>query len=146
MGISIAQYEQMLAENPEVKANEQGATAPTEAQEQIRLIAWVDANMHICPQLRWLFHPANGEYRHPATAGRLKAMGVRPGVPDIILPVNSKGYVGMAIELKRSDGSNKATAGQSEWLHFLRREGWQTHVCYGAAEAIAAIKQYMGME
>lgn len=51
---------------------------PTEAQEQAFLFDWIDANIGNYPPLRWAFHPANGEYRHPATAARLKTMGVRP--------------------------------------------------------------------
>lgn len=49
----------------------------------------------------WLwFHPANGEYRDKATAGRLKRMGVRPGVSDFILIAPPAGRV-HALELKR---------------------------------------------
>ena len=30
------------------------------------------------------FHPANGGYRRPVEAARLKGLGVRPGVPDVV--------------------------------------------------------------
>ena len=123
--------------------------APTEATEQIALFAWMAANEHRYPALAWAFHPANGEYRHPATAGRLKAMGVRPGVPDVLLPCivqdTTAGveYVGLAIELKRSDHSNKPTSEQSEWLSWLDSQHWRCVVCYGAKEAINVICEYL---
>jgi hypothetical protein len=125
------------------------AKAPTETTEQIALFAWIDANAHRHPALAWVFHPANGEYRHPATAGRLKAMGVRPGVPDVLLPCIAKDavagveYVGLAIELKRSDHSNNPTVQQNEWLSWLDSQQWRCVVCYGAAEAINVICEYL---
>lgn len=46
----------------------------------------------VVDHLRWRahedvvwWHTPNGEARHRATAGRLKAMGVLPGVPDLLL-------------------------------------------------------------
>jgi hypothetical protein len=123
--------------------------APTEATEQMALFAWMAANEHIYPALRWAFHPANGEYRHPATAGRLKAMGVRPGVPDVLLPFHAydagvdRLYTGLAIELKRSDHSNHATPEQEEWLSWLDSQDWRCVVCYGAQEAIKVIRGYL---
>ena len=48
------------------------------------------------------FHVPNGEYRSKATGGRLKAMGVLAGVPDLtfILPDASVCF----LELKRKGG------------------------------------------
>lgn len=125
---------------------------PLEAQEQAFLFDWIDANISTYPPLRWAFHPANGEYRHPATAARLKTMGVRPGVPDVLLPYRAydagvdKLYTGLAIELKRSDRSNHATPEQEEWLSWLDSQDWRCVVCYGAQEAIDVICEYLEME
>lgn len=128
------------------------AKAPTEAVEHMALFAWIDANVQRYPTLAWAFHAANGEYRQPATAGRLKAMGVRPGVPDVLLPCIAKDavagveYVGLAIELKRSDHSNKPTSEQNEWLSWLDSQHWRCVVCYGANEAINVICEYLEIE
>ena len=125
---------------------------PTEAQEQAFLFDWIDANSSRVFALKWAFHPANGEYRLPATAARLKQMGVRPGVPDILLPYHvydagvDKLYTGLAIELKRSDHSNKPTPEQEQWLLWLDSQDWRCVVCYGAQEAIGVICEYLGME
>lgn len=145
MGISEAQYQAMLAENDELSAAEQTDFIPTEAQEQMRLFGWIDAHLIEYPQLQFAFHVPNGEYRDKATAGKLKSMGVRGGVPDILILARSGEYAGCAIELKRSDKSNRPTPEQRTWVEHLTFEGWYAQVCYGATEAIAEIQRYLGV-
>ena len=54
----------------------------TEDEIQIQVAAWLDAKL---PQ-GWLwFHCANGGFRKKTTAKRFKAMGLKPGIPDIII-------------------------------------------------------------
>jgi hypothetical protein len=48
-----------------------------------------------------LFHVPNGEYRDMATANRLKAMGVVPGIPDLIFNYRGRTYF---IEMKKPGG------------------------------------------
>ena len=96
-----------------------------------------------CPELGLLFHIPNGGFRHPATAARMKALGVKPGVPDLFLPVARGDYYGLWIEMKRRKGGRVSEA-QSEWLDALRRQGYKTIVCCGADAAIAAIEDYLG--
>jgi hypothetical protein len=45
------------------------------------------------------FHAANGEQRDPRTAGKLKAMGVLPGVPDfgVLLPKGQMGWIELKV-------------------------------------------------
>lgn len=112
---------------------------PTEEDMQIAVIAWADSQIH--PALRWLFHVPNGGHRDPATGGRLKAMGVRAGVVDLLLPWRTGDYIGLAIEMKRKP--NKPSAEQLEWLDHLQAQGWHTEVCYSAALAIDTIKAYL---
>ena len=145
MSITDAALAAMLAENPDIAANEAPDFVPTEAQEQMRLFAWIDANTEQYPALRWAFHVPNGEYRDKATGGRLKAMGVRRGVPDVWLPISGHGFIGLEIELKRSDQSNKTTPEQDEWMAWLTEQGWHAQVCYGAASAIELMKWYLGI-
>ena len=49
----------------------------------------------------WFAVP-NGEKRSPITGAKLKAMGVRPGVSDLIILVNRRPY---ALELKAGRGA-----------------------------------------
>ena len=86
------------------------------------------------PEFEWFFHVPNGGSRHPREAVKLKHMGVRPGVPDILLPVAKQGYYGLAIELK--SGKNKPTEHQLKWIEYLRSQNWYVTVCYSWEDAL----------
>ena len=125
---------------------------PTEAQEQAFLFDWIDANINRHEALEFAHHSPNGEYRHPATAAKLKKMGVNPGFPDVVIFWQrydagvDRWYGGLAIELKRADHSNQPTDRQRLWLSWLDSQDWRCVVCYGAQEAIGVICEYLGME
>jgi hypothetical protein len=69
----------------------------------------------------WIwFHPANGELRDDATGGRLKRLGVRPGVSDFILVAPAGGRV-HALELKRR--GERPTEAQTAFLVAVRAAG-----------------------
>lgn len=93
------------------------------------------------PALQWLHHIPNGGQRSKATAARLKAAGVKSGVPDLCLPYPCGGYHGLYIELKV--GKNKPTANQNAWLDYLDGAGYCVRVCWGADEAIGEITKYL---
>ena len=109
----------------------------SEHDEQVRLFRI--AAQH--PELETMFAIPNGGHRSKATAGRLKAEGVKSGVPDIFLPVKSREYGGMFIEMKV--GRNKPTENQREWLFDLSVAGYYCTTCYGADEALAEILWYL---
>lgn len=69
----------------------------TEAGLQKAIIRALDA-IPFSARKFFCFHPANGEKRPPKTAALLKAMGVRPGVPDLVFLARSGAFF---IELKR---------------------------------------------
>ena len=77
---------------------------PTEAQEQMTLFSWAAMQSGKYPELNLLYHVPNGGSRHKAEAGRLRAEGVKAGVPDLCLPVARGQYHGLYIELKRQRG------------------------------------------
>jgi hypothetical protein len=62
-----------------------------------------------------LFAIPNGGARHKAIAGKLRAEGVRAGVPDICLPVPRGEYHGLFIELKRPKGGHVSEE-QEAWI------------------------------
>lgn len=115
---------------------------PLESEEQTILFDWVRMMERRVPELRLMYHIPNGGYRHKATAGKLKAEGVKSGVPDICLPVARHSYHGLYIELKRRKG-NGATDNQLDWIKSLQQEGYKAVVCYGFDEARAAIEEYL---
>ena len=87
---------------------------PTEAQEQMTLFSWAAMQSGKYPELNLLYHVPNGGSRHKAEAGRLRAEGVKAGVPDLCLPVARGQYHGLYIELKRQRGG-RTSDHQSEW-------------------------------
>ena len=68
---------------------------PTEAQEQMTLFSWAAMQSGKYPELNLLYHVPNGGSRHKAEAGRLRAEGVKAGVPDLCLPVARGQYHGL---------------------------------------------------
>ena len=115
---------------------------PLEGAEQAVVIRWCLWHESRWPELRWLFAVPNGEKRPKVTAAILKGQGVKPGVPDLILPVPRGPYHGLAIEMKRVKGRGP-TEEQELWLDGLAGMGWRTQTCWGADEAIDLIRQYM---
>ena len=129
-----------LPPSPEGKAR--GEIVPSEEAEQIALMAWAEMNKGRYPALARLFHIPNGGSRGKAEAGRFKAMGVKPGVPDLFLPVPRGEAGGMFIEMKRRDGGRLSKA-QRDWIDFLRSMRFRVEVCAGCEAAIEAIRNYL---
>ena len=115
----------------------------SEAQEQGAVVQWSHLACRQWPELQWLFHAANGEVRDKRTAAKLKWLGVKPGVPDLLLPVPKGPYSGLALEMKRRKGG-RISADQQRFLEALRAFKWHVSVCAGAEDAIAVIRWYMG--
>lgn len=107
----------------------------SEPQEQIAVIEYCDYKG--IP----IFHIPNGGKRNPREAANLKRQGVRPGVPDLFVPVPMGERHGLFIEMKY--GKNKATKAQVEWIKTLRLNGYGAYICYGAKNAIACIEEYL---
>ena len=115
-----------------------------EESEQIAIMQWAEMARGKYPALKWLHHIPNGGQRSKATAARLKAAGVKSGVPDLCLPCPCGDYHGLYIELKV--GRNKPSANQNSWLDYLDGAGYCVRVCWGADEAIGEITKYLNGE
>lgn len=112
-----------------------------EDTEQMGVIDWADWNVGRYPELQLLFHVPNGGKRNVVEAARLKAMGVKAGVPDLCLPVPMNGYAGLYIEMKY--GKNRTTKEQEKWIVALRQQGYKAVVCYGGEEATKELEEYL---
>ena len=119
---------------------------PTESEEQQAVVAWAEMVSGFVPDLEMLVHIPNGGYRMKQTAVRLKKEGVKPGFPDLNLPVPNDKYHGLYIEMKKRDHSNKPSKNQIWWINRLRKKGYKVAVSYGADEAIGEICKYLGIE
>jgi len=116
----------------------------SEHLEQAALFQWAEIYKNRAPALEMLFAVPNGGKRHVKTAITLKAEGVKAGVPDVWLPVPSRIYHGMVIEMKF--GKNTVTEEQKAWLLNLENHGWFTAVCYSWEAAAIEICLYLDLE
>ena len=116
-----------------------------EHAHQVALFQWADAVRPMYPDLRWMFAVPNGGARSPRTAGRLKAEGVRRGVPDVLLDVPRGQWHGLRIELKRP-GKHSTSAVQREWIEAYRERGYVAEVCVGWIAARDLIVRYLNGE
>lgn len=119
----------------------------SEDGNQIALFCWAQQNLDKYPELKFLFAIPNGGSRHIAEAGKLVAMGVKRGVPDIFLAVPKAGWHGLFIELKRPVSVGKKAGKTSEhqdiWIDDLRSQCYGVAVCYGFEEAKNTLIQYL---
>ena len=116
--------------------------APSEHVEQSALFAWARWAAGRRPELDMLLAVPNGGFRHPATAARLKAEGVKAGVPDVFLPVPCRGYHGLWLEMKRQRGG-KVSPEQKEFIAKLKAHGYRVDICRGFEAAKEAIENYL---
>lgn len=116
---------------------------PTEHQEQASLFREATFRSHLDPRWGLLLAIPNGGMRSKATAGKLKAEGVRAGVPDLFLPVPMGNDSGLWIEMKRAVGGRLSTE-QVWWMHQLMVQGYRVMRCNGADAAVQAILDYLG--
>ena len=126
------------------KAKKAKGPPVSEHAEQVAVIGWWEsyAATHNL-DYRLLLAIPNGGQRHIAVATKLKAEGVRSGVPDLFLAVARWDIkaAGLWIELKGARG--KPTHNQLEYADLLRRQGYHVVIAWGAAEAIRAITGYL---
>jgi hypothetical protein len=113
----------------------------TEHDEQCAFISWCKLNEERYPGLDLIFAIPNGGKRHPAVAVKLKAEGVRPGVPDLFLPVAVGEYHGLFIEMKAKGGH--ISHEQDEMIIRLSAEGYRVAVCMGWIVASMVLDQYL---
>lgn len=113
----------------------------SESTEQQALFEWAEFASKKSPELKLLHAIPNGGYRKKGTAGRLKAEGVKSGVPDMCLPVPKGKYHGLYIEMKVD--RNKPSANQKWWIEQLQKQGYRVEVCYSWGEAVKVITDYM---
>lgn len=111
-------------------------------RNQTALFAWAERNLDKYPDLKWMYAIPNGGHRHVSVAVKLKAEGVKAGVPDVCLPAARRGCHGLYLEMKVGD--NKPTVGQEAYIDYLKSAGYCVHVCYSAVDARKAIEWYLG--
>lgn len=115
---------------------------PTESVEQQCLFRWAFYERGKWPELDLMYHIPNEGKRSRATGGRMRAEGLKSGVPDVCLPVPRGGFHGLYIELKRRKGG-RITEEQTEWINALAHQGYYTAICKGWEAAAEVIESYL---
>ena len=115
---------------------------PSEAAEQKWVIQWSQqpSIRSEYPELALLYHIPN-ERTDKVQAAILKSMGVKPGVPDLHLPVPAGKFHGLYIEMKAKDG--KPDGDQLWWEDTLTRNGYAHAFCYGWEQAKEVLLWYL---
>lgn len=130
---------------------------PIEHAEQCAVITWASLNATRWPALQLLYAVPNGAFfggevkllktgkKLPVAAIRarkLKAEGLKEGVPDLCLPVRSRTHAGLYIELKRRT-LGRPSPMQDWWRAALLASGYLCVLCRGADSAMAALRTYL---
>jgi hypothetical protein len=112
--------------------------------EQVNLFKWASLLLKKYPELELLYAIPNGGQRSITTAIALKAEGVKAGMPDVVLPVDSanKQFCALFIEMKVKP--NKPTPQQIQKMALLEKYHNKCVVCYSWREAANAIFDYLG--
>jgi len=118
---------------------------PSEHDEQKNLFKRYRLMLGRFPELILAYACPNGGQRNKIVATRLKAEGVKPGVPDIHIPIARGEYSGLWIELKRLKGSS-FQENQKFWLNELNKYGAFAVMCKGAEEALKITEMYLNEE
>ena len=114
-----------------------------EHQEQVALFNWAKAVKRQYPELALMFAIPNGGQRNIIVAAKLKAEGVKAGVPDLCLPVSRHGFHALYIELKSSRGKGEMQQNQIEWQQALNEAGNLAITCWDWPQAQQSIIEYL---
>lgn len=141
-----------MSERQRTVTPEKLAACGTEDGHQAALFCWaadeLAAGRH--PELEWLHSIPNGGERGKASAGRMKATGVKAGVWDCFLPVRRGGYSGLYVELKKPGRERERNGGlqqnQIDFGLFAQRQGYRLQIAYGWQPARDCILSYLALD
>jgi len=115
----------------------------SEHNEQAALFQLIGYFENSYPELKMLFAIPNGGQRNKVVGAKLKAEGVKRGVPDLFLPVSRGKYHGMFIEMKA--GKNTTSTEQKAWIEQLKQNGFLAIVSYSAENAFESLMEYLAL-
>lgn len=117
---------------------------PSEHDEQKALIKWwaIYSKRKGIPEVL-LFAIPNGGKRSVQTAMILRSEGVRPGIPDLFLAVETYNHAGLFIEMKKQKGGVVSDIQQETIETIKEKTGYCVVVCKGFNEARQAIERYL---
>ncbi len=133
----IVGFHRKASEPVRITASEFKAKAKSEHDLQVEIVRWCEGDGEHLVRGRFFAVP-NGGYRSKRTAARLKAEGLRPGVPDMIFFRQSET---LWIEVKNGE-KGKLSGLQKEFIELLERNLHDVSVVRSLDEAILAITHF----
>jgi hypothetical protein len=113
-----------------------------EGQEQAALLAELSLRYPAVAKL--MYHVPNGGHRHKLVATKLKAQGVKAGIPDLVLPMARGGHFGLYIEFKATPPNDApVSASQHACIEMLIEQGYLAIICRGHFDAMEQIRAYL---
>ena len=85
-------------------------------------------------------HPMNEGKRSPFEQYKMKYLGAKPGIPDLLIFTPNSEKSGLAIELKHK--YNKPTPNQKKWLKWLEKCNWEVIWHNNLDDCIETIDKY----
>ena len=109
-----------------------------ESELQVACVAWADAE-----KLLVVGQAGGAAYLHGGrTAKALKAKGVKPGIPDLlILEPGADGTHGLAVELKI--GNRGLSAHQCAWFEQAHAKNWRCEEVRSLARFQAVVREHV---
>lgn len=96
------------------------------------------------PMLKFIFAMQSGAYLSIRTRMKEKRAGMKKGVPDVCIPIQSNGFGGAYIENKSTKGRLKPE--QKEFIEHLEKNNYCVKVCYSLDDAIHFTEQYLNIK
>jgi hypothetical protein len=134
------------------------AKSGSEHGEQVAFFAWAARAADYAPALGWAYATPNGgsrgdtERSRAIEGGKMKAEGVKSGVPDVFLPhprfhVGRQAmYAGAYCELKTKDGGDGGSDNQKKWLARLSEVGYACTIANGWHEMRRFFVEYLEIQ
>lgn len=121
-----------------------GEWQASEHEEQCAVMNWAMLMERVYPDLEMLFSVPNGARTSMGTAKKLKAEGLKAGIPDLILLVPRGKWHGLLIEMKREKAPpSSLSEAQRWWRDHLIAQGYCATVAFGSLQAINMIEEYL---
>lgn len=114
-----------------------------EGQEQAALMREIELRYPEVFEL--IYHVPNGGHRAKAVAAKLKAQGVKAGIPDLALPMARGGYFGLYIEFKATVDPAPVSPSQDACISRLNSQGYLAIVCRGHFDAMECLRAYLAL-
>ncbi|MFJ4457694.1 VRR-NUC domain-containing protein [Pseudomonas sp. NPDC089392] len=114
-----------------------------EGQEQAALMREIQLRRPDVYEL--IYHVPNGGHRVKAVAAKLKAQGVKAGIPDLVLPMARGGYFGLYIEFKATIDPAPVSSSQQACIKRLNAQGYLAVVCRGHFDAMECLRAYLAL-